>query len=68
MANVKFSPTALRRAIKAWGHTQQQAATEMDVSMSAVADWVNGRKTPRGAYMRIVLDYMSGATGRRRKP
>lgn len=38
--------TALRKAIKKNGFTQQEIAEELGVSTSAISDWVNGKAQP----------------------
>ena len=65
MAEPKFSPAALKRARKRWGQTQQEAAAEMGISISSVADWEAARKTPSKVFMRIVLHYIVGPDRRK---
>lgn len=56
-----FSPNALRRARKRYGHTQQQAAFEMHTAMSTIQMWEGGRREPKGLYRERVLAYIRGA-------
>ena len=60
--------TAIHRGIlqavrKARGHSQQEAAIIMRVSVSAVRKWETGIRTPEGLYKKAVEDYLlKGAT------
>jgi len=65
MPDPRFTPAALRRARKAWGHTQQQAATEMDVHLSTIQMWESGRRKPKGLYRKVVIDYILGGEQRK---
>ena len=51
----------VRRAREALGHSQAQAADAMGVSVDAVQDWEQGRRTPRGLYAEAARRYVARA-------
>lgn len=45
------------------GHTQADAAREMQVSLNAVQQWEQGLRAPRGLYQQALLRYLNSPTG-----
>ncbi len=58
-----FSPDDLRSAREHHGHTQQQAAAHLGVSVSIVAKWETGRRAPKGLYNEKVNTYIAESLG-----
>jgi len=63
MARQKLTPVSgsLRSARERFGHSQQQAAEAMKVSMAAVCRWEAGTRTPTGLYRQVLADYLAAA-------